>query len=122
MKKNNPNITYKLKDKPKEGTVHSSYGEIAIDLTTGEIIDVFTEDPIWEDWARTISRFDLEEYRKFYDDQGEQETEFDILDVGHWEKNTFHPPAANFREQIKKDNTTLKILRRSKGKNDGLLR
>jgi len=109
MKDNNPNTTFKQKNESKEGIVHSSYGDIAIDLTNGKVIDVRTEEVEWRQWVDTIDHFDLKEYRKFYkehyNNDGEH-AEFDILDIGFWQKGAlqvYSPPSSAFRMIAKKD-------------------
>ena len=109
MKKDNPNTTFivqKNRNATVRGIVHSSYGEIEIDLTTGKVTDVYSEDNSWRDYTlNQISKFDLDEYRKYYNDLEGEDTEFDILDIGFWEKdrNQFYPPGKQFRKERLKE-------------------
>lgn len=104
---NNPNTEFK-KQKFKHvffkspvtssGTVHSSNGDIKIELDTGKIKKIHSTSIGFIEWAKEIKRFDLEEYRHAYDDLEGKDTSFDIMDLGFWRNSgKYVPPSKSFR-------------------------
>lgn len=77
--------------RPKErriGTVHSSLGDIEIDLDTGKPISITTFEGITKadiKGLKVIDRFDLDEYFAHYPKEDRLAvTEFDILDLAYF--------------------------------------
>lgn len=107
MEKDNPNKAFtseKAKDIKGYGLIQSSSGNIEVDLRTGKIIDIYTDDDEWEEWVMgNVTNFDLDEYREFYHDHEGRDREFDILDLGFWEGDQYFPPSAKYRQDIKQD-------------------
>jgi len=93
----NPNKTYK---KAAVGVVHSSNGDITINLSTGMVIKT---DGVkgWKTYVSKIAYFDLAEYRKFYNDPDGKDSSFDILDIGYVTVfGEYKPPSEKFRKDI----------------------
>jgi hypothetical protein len=75
--------------------VFSSNGELVIDAE-GKVI--VAESKYYNDNLKNIVRFDLEEYRKYY--QGEPApSSYDILDLGYWtDTGQYEPPEMDWRK------------------------
>jgi hypothetical protein len=88
--------------KHKTGVVHSSGGDITIDLVNGKVLsfELDGEDPEYREVFENIRNFDLKEYVEHYPDEA-GETQFDILDLGYWLKDGYYePPEPDFRENV----------------------
>lgn len=75
--------------------VRSSYGDIRIDHD-GAILDIRWDEE--EDrYLEDIARFDLDEFYRYY---GHLDQEYDILDLGYWDKKgKYFPPEPSYRKQ-----------------------
>jgi len=86
------------------GTIFSSNGEIEVNLRTGKILKVHAEEAGFEDWAATVTFFDMDEYRDYYSDPTGKDDSFDILDLGFWTTGgKYVPPEKKYRAEIEKD-------------------
>lgn len=82
-----------------QGKVLGSYGELTIDLNTGDVLSVEHYNGCEPEYS-DIVRFDLAEYRSTYPNEPDCD-EFDILDVGFWtNKGLYASPDEFHREQV----------------------
>jgi hypothetical protein len=79
--------------------VHSSHGDFTIN-ENGEVIDLKldTDCPDTERHFKSITKFDLNEYKEYY---GQLESEYDILDLGYWHTK-YEKPDLDWRKRIAK--------------------
>ena len=63
--------------------VQSSHGYILIN-EKGEILKYEPNNPREESYVNLINKFDLEEYKRYWQVQKFPEVGFDILDLGFW--------------------------------------
>lgn len=85
----------------KTGIVHSSHGDITINLDTGDVIS-HNNNGNYTD----VVRFDLQEYFQHYSgEEQNQVNEFDILDLGYWFRDdklalVYEAPDHQWRQEI----------------------
>ena len=97
--------------------VHSSHGEFEID--ENGIVIKFDANPEADADYHNYVRFDLPEYKKHY---GELDTEYDILDLGFWQKDgSYEAPEKDFRERVARIGRILAIALQAEPGNDSLL-
>ena len=82
----------------KNCVVYGGYGEIYVDLETGNVTG---SNLLEKDYGR-VSRFDIAEFRKHYGLDTEQLRGFTIhiRDVGFWEGDTYTPPEEFYRAEV----------------------
>lgn len=97
----------------KTGIVHSSYGDITIDMRDGSVIDHGMNDEY-----KDVVRFDLDEYFRTYPNESRDVVdEFDILDLGGWSADgSYMDPAHDWRrdcaaERASQKAGTLNVIR-----------
>lgn len=85
---------------PDKMYVHSSWGTITIN-SVGEVTEMNIEEVEGEEsFLLNVAKFDLEEWKKYWKE--ELPTDFDVLDLGFWNKNgEYITPDNDWRELIK---------------------
>lgn len=88
--------------------VQSSHGVLTALVDDGTVVSVDLYEPVDADgrMLKQIAKFDVGEWRKFYDylEQIEPNTSIDILDLGYWLKDgSYEPPLDDWRTEFAKD-------------------
>jgi hypothetical protein len=81
-------------------TVHSSWGDIRIDATTGTVLEFNLIDDPESTTYMQITKFDLAEYRLAYPTEQHPVVSYDILDLGYWygHNHAYEPPDLVWRK------------------------
>ena len=93
---------------PRQGenlTVSSSHGTFDIDGSSGRVIRWWANDPHDADAQamENIERFDLHEWKLYWQWKGELPGGFDVLDLGFWTKDgAYEQPEDDWREEMKR--------------------
>jgi hypothetical protein len=97
----------------KTATVNSSCGTFQIDPDTGEVLAFNQSHPDGYLYNQ-ITRFDVAEYRAFYQGEPAAATSYDILDLGYWygsgTPSSYEPPDMYWRKEFAVERSTAMSL------------